>query len=355
MGTDDSRPESRTSLRSRLLLVLAGAAAIMGFALAVFHFSLDLTWLDAAYFAVTTMTTVGYGDFNLQQAPPAVKLFGMLLMFAGAAAVAALFGIITDSLLSSRLQDLLGPLLGQRKRHMQHHIVICGLGNVGYRVLEHLKALKESVVVVEWRDDNRFVASARSLGVPVIIGDIRLNATLEAAKVGDAKALVAVSDEDLTNLEAALSARSINSDIRVVMRLFDPNLAEKVCTGFQIETAFSTSALAAPAFAMAAMDDSVTGSFYAGDQLMLTVKLTIDPDSPLIGTDDRRLSDCGPLSVLVLQSSDGSTRFHPQSPFALASGDQVTVACLPEAVPRMTALARPAADRRPPRDAGDGA
>lgn len=75
--------------------------------------------------------------------------------------------------------------------------------------------------------------------------------TLDQAYVSDAKCLIAVSNDDLANLEAALTARKANKDIHIVLRVLDHNLAEKIQSGFGIESSFSPSALAAPAFAMA--------------------------------------------------------------------------------------------------------
>ena len=66
---------------------------------------------------------------------------------------------------------------------MNDHFVLCGLGNVGFRVLSHLLQMGEQVVAIERDGDGRFVAAARSLKVPVIIGDIRLPSILEARSI----------------------------------------------------------------------------------------------------------------------------------------------------------------------------
>ena len=137
---------------------------------------------------------------------------------------------------------------------MRNHVVLCGLGNIGFRVLEHLRKLGEIVIIVEKHEDGNFVKQAKAMKVPVVIGDIRFSSVLEDVNIVEAKCLIAATDDDLANLDAALTARAARDDIRVVLRMFDQELAEKVRDGFGIETAFSTSALAAPAFAMAAVD-----------------------------------------------------------------------------------------------------
>ena len=82
------------------------------------------------------------------------------------------------------------------------------------------------------------------------------------------KAIVVATQDELTNLDIALDARELNPGIKVVMRMFDAKLAEKVRRGFGIHTAFSTSALAAPVFAAAATRAQIDHSFYVDDVLM---------------------------------------------------------------------------------------
>jgi voltage-gated potassium channel len=124
----------RNIVRNAMLLVLLVSGVLMVAGVVIFHYFLGLSWIDSIYFVVTTMTTVGYGDFNLQDASPAIKLFGIFLMVSGAASMAATFGILTDLLLPIQLREI----LGRRRRRMAKHIILCGLGHLGMRVLENL-------------------------------------------------------------------------------------------------------------------------------------------------------------------------------------------------------------------------
>ena len=130
-------------------------------------------------------------------------------------------------------------------------------------------------------EKGRFEDEAKDLGAVVFHGDIRSEATLKRAGVQRARCIIAASDDDLANIQAALQARELNPAIRVVLRLFDQDLAARFQSGFNISTAFSTSYLAAPAFAMSALDDSVVGSFYVGNKPMLTVRILVKEGTQL--------------------------------------------------------------------------
>ena len=230
---------------------------------------------------------------------------------------------------------------------MRDHIVLCGLGNVGYRVLEQLHQLGEKVLVIEKDEQCRFIDSARQLASVLISGDMRLAATLERAHIKEARCLIAVSDEDLANLEAALNARSVNPDIRVVMRLFDQNLADKVRSGFGIQTAISTSAVAAPAFAMAAVDLSVIGSFYMDRELMLNIEISIAPGSTLAGQTIQELAGSGRASVLAYESRTGDIRrLHPTDPIDIEPGDKLVLSTSPDYARRLHELNNPETSKR---------
>src|SRR4029450_4492072 len=165
-----------------------------------------------------------------------------------------LFPLIPAPLISARLTRVLGANI---PRGLHDHVVVCGLGNIGYRMVEQLHGLGVPLVAAELHEPNRYLPAVRRLGVPVLVADIRLPETLEVLHVGRARSVVVVTSSDIVNLETALNIQALNPDIRVVLRLFDPDLAARVERAFGFHISRSPSALAAPAFAAAAAGEHV--------------------------------------------------------------------------------------------------
>jgi Trk K+ transport system NAD-binding subunit len=322
-------------MRHSLSLVIALGVVLAAAAVVVFHLTLGLAWVDSLYFVVTTVTTVGYGDFNLQAAPPAVKLFGCALMGVGSAVLAAAVALVTDTLVELRLERWFGA----RRRPMRDHVILCGLGHVGIRVAETLCRLDERVVVIDPAPEPRHVDEAKALGLDVLVGDLRNPAVLARAGVASARSVVCASEDDLANLEVALNARNLAPGIRVVLRMFDPNLAKKVGTGFGFDSTFSTSALSAPAMAMAALGPGIVGSLPIGDRLVLNMELEVKGGSALDGMPAADLVRRGGLAIIAHEANDSKARrLHPADAFTLAPGDRLVVSIERERMAAFTAL-----------------
>ena len=68
--------------------------------------------------------------------------------------------------------------------------------------------------------------------------------------------------------------------IRVVLRMFDQNMADKIREGFNIHIAMSQSAMSAPAFAGAAIDRSIMNSYAMGDQYVVMQRWVVREGEP---------------------------------------------------------------------------
>lgn len=206
----------------------------------------------------------------------------------------------------------------------RNHVVVCGLGKVGYRVVLHLLGMQQEVVGVDKDPGARFLPVIRKEKVPVVIGNARQQDVLEKAGVRFASALVAATEDDLTNLDIALAARRLNPNIQVVLRMFDQDLAERVREGFGFQATFSTSALAAPALAAAATRAAVEYSFYLNDVLLNVSRLTVNPGSALDGRRVGEVEQELDLSILLISDPSGAD-FHPSADRVLKTGDQLVV------------------------------
>src|SRR5262245_1241396 len=124
---------------------------------------------------------------------------------------------------------------------MSDHVVLVGLGKLGFRTFLLLRKLGVQVAVVEQEAQNQFLDEVRKDGSPFIVGDARRDVLSEEAGVARARAIVVCTNNDLANLEIALDARRIKPGIRVVLRMFDQGLADKVGAIANIKVAMSQS------------------------------------------------------------------------------------------------------------------
>jgi len=205
-----------------------------------------------------------------------------------------------------------------------NHVIVCGLGKLGYRVTLQLLEFGQEVVGIEVNPEGRFVEKVRTLDIPLITANARHPENLIRAGVEQADAIIPCTDDELTNLDIALDARELNPKIKVVMRMFDADFAKRVEKGFDIHTAFSTTAVAAPIFAAAAMRVNIKHSFYAGDQLLNLSEVVIEPGSRLTGWPIREVEAELDLSVVCYQSKD-VTDLHPDPDLVLNVGDKALV------------------------------
>lgn len=225
-------------------------------------------------------------------------------------------------------------MLRDRRRHerswckmmassMHGHIIVVGLGRLGYRTFLLLRSLSENVVVIERDASNQFLEIVRREGSPLLIGDARRDVVLADAHVERARSIVLATDDDLANLEVALDARAVNPDICVVMRMFDQNMADKIRGGFNIHLAMSQSAIAAPAFAASAVEPSIVASMILGETLVVSQRWTVRAGGPLHGrTIGAIMSELG-FSVLHRRSTTGPPQVCPPPETRLEAGDEV--------------------------------
>ncbi|MGI9642075.1 MAG: NAD-binding protein [Acidimicrobiia bacterium] len=208
---------------------------------------------------------------------------------------------------------------------LEDHIILCGLSQLGYRTLESLLRLKQNVVVVEGQEDSEFVDMARDLNVPVVIDSARKPNLLEDFHVDRARAVIACTDDDLTNLEIALDARHLNPDVRIVLRLFDKRLGDKMAEALDIQVAFSSSSLAAPSFAAAAIDRSVQGSLDVGERLYIHCEFEIPEASPLAGRTVSEVRNEYEVHTLMLNDTEFGQQYAPTFDSPLPGGAIISV------------------------------
>lgn len=204
-----------------------------------------------------------------------------------------------------------------------NHIVLVGLGHLGFRVAESLYELDQATVVIELNPKAELVDRAKAMGIPVLEDDGKKESALIAAGIEKARTVVLCTQNDSMNLQAALKARQLNPDIRVVIRIFDFEFAKAIQDQFGFR-ALSATGMSAPTFASAASGVDVTRPITVEGQALSLASLVIAPGSRLEGCPVSDIEQRYDLSV-VLMRHDHDSDFHPAGDRCLAAGDTLAV------------------------------
>ncbi len=303
-----------------LRALLLGLGFLLPLTVALFHLYLDLSVADAVFYTVTNL----FGEIGLATEAAEIKMYEILLMVLGSLIIGTLYSMMTDALVASRLRKL----LGDKPMPRSGHVVVVGIGHVGYQVVAELLALGVQVVAVDSQADvdQSFLSAVRTQ-VPVALGDARLEETLGRAGIARARAVVAATGDDAVNLGIGLAAKRINPRLRTVIRLFDAEMARKVENVLAIDAALGAARIAAPTFAASTLYGDVLKALLVGDRLLVLRQRQAGPEWS--GKTPAELREREGVQVL---QRDG--RFTDGDETPLAPGEEVLAAlCRPVAPP----------------------
>ena len=327
--------EWKATIRDTLLLVNEFKEPLIIFALAIivfgmlyyyfaqlYHVPVD-SYAESIYLMLTLTFLQPSGDFPNQ---PILQSFYFIM---------PLVGIVT---LALGLTEF-GILLFNRRARSKEwemavastynkHTVLIGLGHLGYRVVQKLHEMEENVVVVEVNPNVDSLTAIRRIGIPVIEDDATRPAVLDAAGIGKAKTIILCSQNDAMNLQLALKARSINPNIKVVIRIFDEDFAKSLQEQFGF-TALSATGMAAPIFAAAVAGADFTNPISVEGHQMSLARITISPESDLAGKSVGFIEDNYHLNIVLLRH-DHTNEMHPTDSRCISGGDMIAALGEPE-------------------------
>jgi hypothetical protein len=235
----------KKSNNSFLIFLISFFLSIVFSSVVYFHLNEQLSWLDAFYFVVVTVSTVGYGDINLQNSNELSKVIGIALIICSSLFIWLIFSLLIDTIIKKRTQRS----LGRKKYNYKNHVIICGLGRLGYFIADELQKTGIKIVIVESNQESANIEYFRNQNIDVYNGNARLPHVLQDVGAENCRALISVINDDYTNLEIGLNARYFQPNLRLVLRIFDESMALVIKEKFDIHLTKSMSYIAAEKFA----------------------------------------------------------------------------------------------------------
>lgn len=256
-----------------VLLLLTGAGLFR-------FFGPSLSFEDALY-ATFVLLLGGYSDllgsefsFSIQM-PWWLRFFGLMLTLSGTVFVGVLYAFLTQNLISARFKFKRNPPLPT-----QGHVVVIGLEMIGKEVSSLFQGFKQAHTGITF--DATFPVQFQS--VPVVDSTLEDMAdTMENVHIKGARSVVALTDDEMNNLELALMAKRINPDIGLVIRTYHRRFSENISRLFSGAQVLCTAELAAEAFSAAAFGEKVPHLFRMGEQTILVTEYDIEEGDTLSG------------------------------------------------------------------------
>jgi Trk K+ transport system NAD-binding subunit len=295
-----------------------------------FHYGPGLNVTDSIYAAVSLMLG-GYFDllggelkFNLP-IPWWLRFFGLLQTITGTVLVGALYALITSYIMATNFN------FTKRPRFPDHeHIVVIGWGRIGRRVTDLLSEFRQSFIVIT-KEKPRTPSN-----FPIISVTEDTGKALSKVHMATAKAIISVTNDEMTNLELGLMAHRINPLCRIVLRTYHQRFGSYVSSLFSYAHVICSSALSAEAFAAAAFGENIHNLFVQNGQTILVTQYTIENNDTLNGLILAEATyGYEIVPIVMVQHHSKRTIWLPSENTRLNIGDELTVLATIESLHRI--------------------
>lgn len=179
---------------------------------------------DAVYWAVVTVTTVGYGDIT--PVTHEGRFISILVIVTGLGAITFLTSIIVSAF-EEKLPEIKRTRVLNQIAKTRDLVLVCGYGKIGQIVCEKLEAHGEKYLIIE--SDPAKVEKAELDGRRVMQADATKSETLLKLKFCDnVKSVLAVTHDDIINVFITINARSLCQSVQIIARCSEQSVASKL-------------------------------------------------------------------------------------------------------------------------------
>jgi voltage-gated potassium channel len=312
------------------LLAIVFAAGVIGF-----HSIVVMSWTDAVYMTVITITTVGFSE--VVPLDENARLFTVFLIIISVFVFAYAISVITEYILSrSTLRNIIQRRTLNKISRMENHIIICGFGRNGRQASEKLNAHGEQFVIIE--KERSVIERFEGVETYFVQGNASEDEVLQKAGIEQAKCLITALPSDADNLFVVLSARQINKKLLIISRASQETSykklklagADNVIMPDKIGGEHMASLVVVPDLVEFIDNLSISGNNKTNVEEIKTEDITPSgKEITLKELDLRRETGC---TVIGYKTPDGEYIINPEAELKLAKESKIIVLGRPEQI-----------------------
>lgn len=317
-------PRLPRSPTQRIAIAIAGIVILTGLGTLGYIVIEGMSFLDALYMTVITISTVGYGE--VKRLDQNGKVFTIVLIVVGVGTAFYLFATMTEIVLEGHLREYLGATAMLRKIHrFKNHVIICGYGRFGRAVADELARHRIPMVIID--TDSKAAEELTRLDIPYLIGDALHDEVLEDAGIESARALVAATASDAVNVYITLAAREKNRNLSIHARgEGDVGLRRlKLAGADQVISAYQYGGfrVAATIIRPSVVDFIELFASGRGEEVDLE-EIRIPENSRMVGKSVTEIEHAiGRLRIVALKRNDDPITIIPESTTLVRGGDLI--------------------------------
>lgn len=312
-------------LANKLKIALSILFTILIIGTIGFYFIEKWSLVDSFYTTITTLTTVGYGDYTPKTTQG--KIFTVFIIIFGVGTMLYSFGLISEVIIEDRLRRILGRgKLEKMIDKMNNHYIICGCGRIGFLICRELAAEKVPFVVID--NSPEIIQKIQDERIIYCKGDATQDKVLIEAGIKRAKGIVCVLPSDAENLYVILTAKELNHDIFILSRSEEEESEHRLLRA-GANRVVSPYTLGGTRMAMAilrpAMLDFIEITTRRQSLELRMEELAVGDGSPIIG---KSLEESGirqryGLIIVAVKKDSGKMFFNPLANYIIAKGDRL--------------------------------
>jgi voltage-gated potassium channel len=301
----------------------------------------NYNWLDAFYMTVITIATVGFGE--VRPLNDESKIFTVFLILASIFILGYALSVITEFILSkNKLEELTQKKMQKKIDSLKNHIIICGYGRNGRQAAKKLMAYKKPFVVIE--KDKELLDKFQDESTLFVLGNASDDEVLLKAGLVRASTLILAMPNDADNLFVVLSARQLNSNMKIISRASQETSysklklagANNVILPDKIGGDHMASLVVVPDLMEFVDNLSIVGKYNINIEEIAIEKL-YDPSEikTITELDLRRKTGC---TVIGFKDGKGEYILNPESDVKLVPNSKIIVLGRPEQIEKLNTI-----------------
>jgi len=299
-----------------LLLLTAGTSGYM--------LVQDWSFIDSLYMTVITVTTVGFSEVH--PLAEGGKIFTIIMVVGGVSFYGMVINVLFNTFLEENFREMLeNNKIKENVSKLRDHYIICGGGRMAISIAEEFSRAKKAFVIID--NNDKAPVMQRRAEWNVMLADALLEETLVEAGLEYASGLASVLPTDADNLFVVLSARGLNSDVRIETRISLESSrskmlqagANKVLSPYIVGGAQMARSFLEPAVEEF-LDIMLGKSDYEFEMVVQPIDSDMENNGKMIMESDFRKKG---FIIIGVKNQTGRFTFAPSSEYRLQKGDEI--------------------------------